>query len=79
MADLQNFSVSAGGTVSVNVNQFTVSCQVVDSATGALIADFTGGNSLVWPNVLATLTAVQRRFLLGKITNDIIFMKAGIG
>lgn len=74
--DIQNFSITANSAVNVNVPRFTITATVFDGP--AVVADFTGANSLVFPAVLATLTAQQRRDLIDLIANTLIQMKAGI-
>jgi hypothetical protein len=59
--DIQNLTVTAGGTVSPTLQQFTIECKIVDTAPPhAVLFDFTGANAVTWPNVLSTLTAQQR-------------------
>lgn len=74
--DIQNFSITANSAVNVNVPRFTITATVLDGP--AVIADFTGANSIQFPGVLATLNAQQRRDLIDLIANTIIQMKAGI-
>lgn len=77
MPDLKNLTITAGGTVTPTLQQFTVSVQVTNSQTGAVLADFTGANVLVWPNVLATLTVTQRRELIERVMWDVIRRRSG--
>jgi hypothetical protein len=68
MPDLANFAITSTGNA--NINNFptaSVSGQVVDSKTGALIRDFTGANAVSFPAVLSTLTAADRLELLQNI------------
>jgi hypothetical protein len=46
----------------ITVNRFAVEFQIVDSQTQQqLILDRRGGNRLVWPTGLASLTVTERR------------------
>jgi hypothetical protein len=58
--DLKSFTITPAGTGNVSVPKFTLSGQVVDSTTGALIRDFTGVNAVAFPAVLSTLTATDQ-------------------
>lgn len=78
MPDLQNFSVTPGTAANVNIQRFTIECQITDSNTGAVLHDFTGANAIQWPSVMGTLTAAQRRSILQDIVNRIIYMRAGL-
>ena len=79
MADFLDLNVTAGSNINVNVQRFTVEVRVVDSQNqNTVIADFTGANAIVWPNVLGTLTAAQRRALLKQLMMRIILVKAGL-
>lgn len=78
MPDIQSLVITAQGAANVNVPRFTVACRVTDSITGATVADFTGANALVWPGVLASLTATQRREVLRQIMALVLYMRAGL-
>ena len=72
MPDLQNFTVTAIGSASVNVPRFTISGQITDSRTGAVLRDFTGANAITFPNVLGTLTAAQRLKVLDLLAEALL-------
>lgn len=78
MADFQNVVVTSQAAANVNVPRYSVSVQVTDSTTGALLADFTGANAIQWPGVLATLTAEQRRAILEMVLTYVVRVKAGL-
>jgi hypothetical protein len=78
VADLQNYSLTAGGAATLTLPQHTIAGRVTDSTTGATLADFTGDSALSFPSVLATLTAAQRDELLSQIAQQILLMKAGL-
>ena len=78
MPDFKNFSIAALSTANVSVPRFTISVQVVNSQTGALITDLTGANALAFPGVLTSLTVQQRRDLLDLLVNQLILIKAGL-
>lgn len=63
--DLQNFSVTRSGTVNLNnVPQWIIEGQITDSQTGAVLFDFTGANSVKFPQVLGQLSnAKQNKFV----------------
>ena len=76
MPDLQNFSITANSAVNVTVPRFTIAATIFDGPT--VIADYTNGNELQFPAVLATLSVAQRRTLIDLLANTLIQMKAGI-
>ena len=83
MANLQGYSVTRNGSVNINnFPRYTITGRIeeVNPATGLMenLVDFTGGNALVWPAVLTTLTAEQRDTLLNNMATSIIRMKAGL-
>jgi len=78
VADFQNVSVSQLVAATINVPRFAVELTVNDSRTGTVLNDFTGANRLVWPDVITTLTAAQRRALLEQVMVQIVAMKAGL-
>ena len=49
MPDLQNFSVTRNGNVTVSVPRYTVTCTVTNSQNGGVIRDL----SINFPNILA--------------------------
>jgi hypothetical protein len=51
MPDLQNFSVTRNGNVTVSVPRYTVTCKVVNSQSGEEIRDL----SINFPNILANV------------------------
>jgi hypothetical protein len=78
MADLQNFRVTAGDAATVTVPQHTIEGELVDSTSGATLANYTGDDALRWPSVLSTLTADQRDEIAQTVAQRLIQMKAGI-
>lgn len=60
MPDLQNFSIVRTGTASLTVPVWTVSGQICDSSSGAVLRDFTGGNAVSFPQVLGSLSQTQQ-------------------
>jgi hypothetical protein len=60
MADLLDYQIVRGSNLSVTVPRYTVSGRIVDSGNQANVRqDFTGANALVFPTVLASLTAAE--------------------
>lgn len=78
MPDIANLTVTVGTAASISAQRFTIECQVLDSDTGGVLADFTGANALQWPNVLASLTGAQRRAMIEAIMFRIIRQRAGL-
>jgi hypothetical protein len=77
MPDLQQFSVTRAGTVSLpNVPTWTVSFQVTNSKTGAVIRDFTGANAFSFPQVFAQFSAADQDDLVSRWVMDMIRKKA---
>ena len=59
-----------------NAPRWTVSFQVCDSKTGAVIRDFTGGNAFTFPQVFAQFSAADQDDLVQKWCMDMIRKKA---
>ncbi len=68
MPDLIQFSVVRSGTASLTVPVWTISGKLVDSATQqTVLQDFTGGNSVSFPQVLGNLTNAQQDELVNEL------------
>lgn len=77
MPDLQNFSRTFLGASNVNVPRVQISAQITDSTTGAVLADFTGANVIIFPAVLSTLSAAQRQKIADMIATTLVLMRGG--
>lgn len=81
MPDLQNFAVAANGNVNINnFPRFTITAQVTDSQSGAVLFDFTGANSITFPGDMPTLfpTAAARRAFMERMAVHLVRVKAGL-
>ena len=78
MPDYQNYKLTALASANVNVPRVQIEAVVTDSSTGATIADFTGAGALVFPAVIATLTAQQKLDLAELIARYLLNVKAGV-
>ncbi len=76
MADLQDYSLTPGASVNVNVPRATITARVIQN--GVQIADFTGANALQWPAVWGLLSAAQRLELANMLGPRIVMMRAGL-
>ena len=73
MPDLQNYTVTRNGTVNLNnVPKWTISFQVCNSKTGAVIRDFMGANARSFPQAFALLSAADQDELVARWAQDII-------
>lgn len=79
MPDLQDFAVAPTGTKSVSVPTFAIAAKLVDSQTGAVLADLTGARALSFPGVLKDLSADDRRELFDLIAHWLLLRRAGLG
>ena len=80
MPDLLGFKITVLGAASVSVPRHQIEAKIVDSVTQkTVLADFTGANALVFPAVLATLTASDRAEFAQMIATWLIMRKAGLG
>lgn len=79
MPDMQNFAVTRKAAAQINTQTHELSAQITDSATGAVLADFTGQNAPVWPAVLNSLTPDQQDQIVGQVAQEVLLMKAGLG
>jgi hypothetical protein len=77
MPDLQNFSRTFLGASNVNVPRVQIAATVTDSTTGAVLADFTGANVIIFPAVMSTLTQQQRQKIADMIAMTLVLMRAG--
>ncbi len=64
MPDFQNFSITRNGNVTVSVPKFDITCDAVNSQTGALIRSF----NVTFPNILQNFSNQQ----LFDLFNDLI-------
>jgi hypothetical protein len=76
MADLQSFAIIPEAAAQVNVPTFEITALVIEGQT--VIADFTGGNSISFPGVMATLSVEQRQEIMDLIAITLVLMKAGL-
>ncbi len=73
MPDLANFAITRNGTATLtNAPRWTISGQVVNSKTGALIRDFTGASALSFPQVFAQFAPADQDELVGRWVLDMI-------
>lgn len=72
MADLANFSIVRNGSVTVSVPQFNISCDVIDSKTGALIRSLSG----TFPASLANFTNAEKEQAFTDMIFQLILLKA---
>jgi len=75
--NIDQFSITPLASASVNVPRAQVEGRLLDDATGAVIADFTGANAVIFPNVLSNLTAAERLEVLNLVINYIILKRFG--
>jgi hypothetical protein len=79
MPDLRNFTVTRGAGIQVTIPQYTISGQVVDSETQkTVLADFSGANVILFPQILASASQAQLEALLAMIVRAIITAKTGL-
>lgn len=75
---MQQYVVTQTGKKTVpNCPTFTIAGVVLDDA-GVQVADFTGANALVFPNMLTGLTQPQVDALTALIANWLILTAAGL-
>ena len=77
MANIMNLSVTPRAAAQVNVPRFEIEFQVVDN-DGTVLQDFTGQNSLMFPAILTSLSAVERRRVVQAMLHMIIQMQANL-
>lgn len=73
--DLQQCSITYGVDVSVTLPQVTFSAVVVDSRTQATKQDVSGAKSLVFPAVVSTLSAAEKKELMETLIVKIVEIK----
>ncbi len=78
MADFQNYAATPGTAVSITVPKYTISCQVTDSTTGAVLADYTGANALQFPSVLTGLSVAQYKQVMDVLAPMLVHIKSGL-
>lgn len=67
MPDLQHFSVAPAAA-----GKYTISYQVCDSTTGAVLADRTGANALTFPDQFTGASVTQQLAFVGMWAMDVI-------
>ncbi len=78
MADFQNFKLTHLANASRSVPRMQIELQVCDSQTGEVEQDFTGANAIMFPDVMGTFTAQQRRDVYEAAVRKIIAIRAGL-
>jgi hypothetical protein len=79
MPDLLEFSVTRIAPASMSVPRWTISGKIVDSKNqGLVLQDFTGGNTVTFPNVLGQLTNAQQDRLVEMIVRQILEFRFGL-
>ena len=85
MPDLQNFSVQPTGKLTqvgpnalTTIRQYRISGEIRDSTNGHLIADFSGANAILFPDVMPTLTVTQVEAVLQLIFRYLVTQQTGI-
>jgi len=78
MADYQNYSITPRSAVNVNLPRLEIEVQITDSNTGAIQFDFTGVNSIMFPQYMTNLTPDERRAFAQYIASWLIRHKAGM-
>ena len=79
MADVVQFTITRAGTKNVSVPTWTISGRLVDSRTQqSTVADFSGANTLSFPQVLSQLTSAQQDAVVASMINLILQLKFGI-
>ena len=77
MPDLKDFSVVRSGTATLtNAPKWTISFQVCDSTTGAVLRDFTGANAFTFPQVFASFSTADQDDIVAQICMLLIRKKA---
>lgn len=77
MPDIQQFSITPLASANVTVPRASISAQVTTDA-GAVLFDFTGANAIVFPLVIASLSAADRLDLARYVAIWLIRNKAGL-
>lgn len=78
MADFQNYAITPRSSVNVNLPRLEIEVQITDSNTGVVQFDFTGANSIMFPQYMTNLTADERRDFAQYIASWLIRHKAGM-
>lgn len=77
MADINQFAVIPDSSASqVTTQRHQITAIITEGAN--VIADFTGGNSLSFPEVLDTIAAEKRVELITDMASQIVRIKAGL-
>jgi hypothetical protein len=77
--DLQNFSVTLGQNKAVVLPRWIIQAQVTQSDPPfTVLHDFTGVNSIEFPQVISTLTPAQRQVMIEMLSLWLVRVKAGL-
>jgi hypothetical protein len=72
MGDLANFSITRNGSVTTSIPKFDISCDVINSQTGAFIRNLSG----TFPNSLQNYTNEQIETAFMEMILKLILIKA---
>lgn len=75
--DMQQHQVTFVATVSLTVPHFSVAARIVDSQTGALIADLTGANAIDFAVRVQGWNIAQHQALAQRLAQLILGIAAG--
>ena len=78
MPDFAQFSITARPDSNILVAVIRVQARVIDSTTGAVLNDFTGGNSIDFALRVPGFSAADHKELAERIATFIIHRRAGI-
>ena len=76
MADMQNYSLTAGSAAQVTVLDWIMAATLTEGA--AMLSDFTGANAKHFHSAFATLPEAKQLDLLGQIAPQMLRMLAGL-
>ena len=79
MPDFQGFSIVRNGTASLpNAPTWNIQGKITDSQTGDVLHDFTGANTIKFPQVLGNLTNAQQDRFVQEVVQMLIRWRFGL-
>lgn len=74
--DLTDYKITLVGTsANLSIPRIEIACKVIDSATGEVLKDFTGANSVTLHGVFGTLSNREKKVVLEQMIKTILDIK----
>lgn len=79
MPDLVNYSVTRLANAQITTPRWQIQGQIVDSKTQQTVIQDITAASIIFPNVLGSLTTAQQDQWVSEVVQNLIFRRFGLG